>query len=263
MNTPEGSQYDRVQNIAWLTVGFVVILGMITFYFYQDIRVNHTFQQTSCTITNLKTVRYDRSVFSRHSTYAPLVQVAYEVNNMQYMNWTTASRIHPTVSLYYISEEVLKHYNINSNITCWYDPANPNIVYLEKGYHVLDALVVGVMLFILCMVLILYKLRQISVPDKTKIDFDQDYIAEGSFRIKKTFFTITYVYVGEEPLTPELLLPKFQKFSPRIKESMVRSFNRDGHFTAFAPAIARLIAIVFLAALAIVITCLLQLFVYQ
>jgi hypothetical protein len=131
---------------------------------------------------------------------------------------------------------------------------------LEKGYHVLDALVVGVVLFILCLVFILYRLRKISVPDKTTIDFDRDYLPEGSFRIKKTFFTITYVYVGEDPLTPELLLPKFQKFSPIMQESIVNSLNRDGHFTTFAPVVARFIGIAFLVALAILVACFLQFF---
>lgn len=107
----------------------IIALVMIGFTLYEDFRVNYYYTETKCLITKNSYIK------TTHEKYRSMVQVSYLVNDASYSKWISASRVNPDLDTEVLAKARLNQYPINSSVVCWFDPAHPAKVTLEKGYN--------------------------------------------------------------------------------------------------------------------------------
>ena len=101
-------------------------------------RVNHEFLETPCTIIGKGLARYASqeadSAGSFTNKWQPCLRLRYRVAGALHESWSTAlprsSRADQPTAI-----AQLAAWRLNDELTCWYDPADPNSVVLERGYN--------------------------------------------------------------------------------------------------------------------------------
>ena len=108
----------------WLVKGFVSFV-------VPEWRVNHEFVEHPCTVLEKRIGQSsDRDDGLR---YRPEIRIQYELNGETYCTWTYD--IHQAyASGRENSEAVTDRFTEHQQCTCWYDPANPRVVVLQRGY---------------------------------------------------------------------------------------------------------------------------------
>jgi len=127
----EGAFYGALL-VAGLVFGAVMLSGVAV----PEWRMNHDFLEVRGTIHGLGLLRrtFEDPPGSPHTTWQPTVRVRYAVGGIDREAW---SRPAPTSATTDRAAAVarLARYAVGAETTCWYDPQDPGIVVLERGYN--------------------------------------------------------------------------------------------------------------------------------
>lgn len=139
---------DRIikvkKNSAWINILFLLIGILFLFlsyrFFERELYAKH-FQETSCTVLDKKIVA--SHISAKRKTTKTIYYLSYIVNQTTYREWRS-----PTLAESYdeFSFTPSPQYNIDTNYSCWYDPSNPKVVILKRGYFTEAWIVFGVAL---------------------------------------------------------------------------------------------------------------------
>ena len=121
--------------IVFFTVGLMMMVGFFVYMFKTEWRINHSYIQTDCTITDKKITN---SVSDKNVIYHPLFNVKYTVDGKDYTQWISSSMFHQGSSFESYEYGIYDRYEVNKQYLCWYDPDNPYYVVLERGYSPWD-----------------------------------------------------------------------------------------------------------------------------
>jgi hypothetical protein len=122
-----------------VAIGIAFIAVAYVAYLRPEFRVNQQFRQTTCVILGKQLIMLQ----DRNGTvYRPEFQIRYRAGNKYYETSTynitgesTSGRAH--------KEEILSRYEMGQTYPCWYDPANPQVAVLVRGYSVFGFLLCG------------------------------------------------------------------------------------------------------------------------
>jgi len=120
---------------SWAAIA--VALGFLAYFALLalgDIRVYTDYRETSCSIVG-GTVRLAASTGKLRSpaTYAPIFAMRYEALGETTFSSGYASPTSVSLGVIGPSRQALERYAIGSTHPCWYDPAEPRTVLLERG----------------------------------------------------------------------------------------------------------------------------------
>lgn len=122
-----------------VAVGFVFLAIAYSTYVRPEYRVNQEFKQTEGRIIDKRLlIAQDRN----GTVYRPEFHVNYEVDGRTYNVWTyniTAD----TTSHRASQEEILNNYEIGRSYPCWYDPLDPQVAVLVRGYSAFGFILAG------------------------------------------------------------------------------------------------------------------------
>ena len=122
-----------------VAIGFVFLAVAYSAYVRPEYRVNQEFEQTEGRIIDKRLiVTQDRT----GTVYRPEFHVNYEVNGRTYDVWTyniTGESTSGRAS----NEEILNRYEIGSSYPCWYDPVEPQVAVLVRGYSTFGFILAG------------------------------------------------------------------------------------------------------------------------
>lgn len=208
---------------------FTVFAAIISYYIffpafsdlYTDIRVNSNYRETYCTVLA------KGSPSTTSSIHKPAIQVSYVVDNKTYQTWASALHTHPVTYHYDTAVKLLDRYHVKESVPCWYDPSDPNLVAMDKGYDrhnlmLLCGSLLLLFLFTFPFVFIYYTDKQAVISSKVS----------GQYKINNKFFLIEYVYLGDRPITVQDLPRELPHGSQRLKESLVMKINTNGKIVA-------------------------------
>jgi hypothetical protein len=123
---------------AFLVLGCIwLFYGFLTFV-VPEWRVNHEFAEHTCTVLD-KRIGESKDQ-DGGAVYRPEVRVEYKVKDETYTAWTyDIHTIAPGDRMAYSSQRpssaaAIEGYAANKQYVCWYDPANPRVVVLKRGY---------------------------------------------------------------------------------------------------------------------------------
>lgn len=133
-----------------VAIGLVFAAIAYAVYLRPEYRVNQEFKQTNCRIIDKRLiVARDRS----GTVYRPEFHINYEVNGRQYDIWTyniTAESTSGRAS----KEEILNNFEIGRTYPCWYDPLDPQVAVLVRGYSTFGFILAGFGMLVMLMGLV-------------------------------------------------------------------------------------------------------------
>ena len=103
-------------------------------------RVNHEFVETTCVVRGKE---IGRSGGDDGDVYRPEIQIEYEIAGKKYVT-TTYDITGAYSSGREEKEAILKQYDIGGKYTCWYDPTDPKVAVLVRGYSLFGWLMLAV-----------------------------------------------------------------------------------------------------------------------
>jgi hypothetical protein len=114
-----------------LLLGCGVLVALVVFLVVPEWRVNHEFVESRCTVI-------DKRVGERQgkegTLYRPEVYIEYRVRGKPYYAWT-----YDIGDAYSTGREeketLLERFNRGQQYPCWYDPVDPYVVVLVRGYN--------------------------------------------------------------------------------------------------------------------------------
>jgi hypothetical protein len=137
-----------------LLLGCCGVVWMLAAYVVPEWRVNHEFVETTCQV--VKTHLGERNIDGSGAVFRPEIKIRYEVAGVEYQGWhydiwyddfdqpksETLSEDQKLRKSYKYGHEAaqivldgFEPYPANHRIySCWYDPANPGVAVLVRGY---------------------------------------------------------------------------------------------------------------------------------
>lgn len=117
----------------FLLVGCAGIVVMVITLLVPEWRVNHEFVETTCVIRGKE---IGESQGEDGTVYRPEIQIEYHIAGKKYLTKTY------DITGEYSSgradkKEILKQFEIGQQYVCWYDPVDPEVAVLIRGYTVL------------------------------------------------------------------------------------------------------------------------------
>ena len=82
--------------------------------------------------------------YNQRTSFFPNISYRYEVNGKEYVNDQYAQRA-SLVNRRSLVERTVKKYPVGSKVTVFYDPQDPQVAYLEKGYGASGAIIAVVL----------------------------------------------------------------------------------------------------------------------
>jgi hypothetical protein len=138
------SQLGRAGELAFFAVFFLLGIGglvaMFAFFVIPEWRVNHEFVEHSCRVLHKRLGEIEGA---DGAVYRPEVKIEYEIEGVTYVAWTydiatalDAANSYSTgkqtkqaiLERYLVDEENPREY------PCWYDPLDPKVAVLQRGY---------------------------------------------------------------------------------------------------------------------------------
>ena len=119
-----------------LVVGIVAIILGITWLIVPEWRANHDFVETTCKIVERRIVEVPSA---NGALYQPDVKIAYEVGGRTNVLYTLDIHHFDARPALLSSREEAKaamdRFADGATVPCWYDPANPEVAVVVRGYH--------------------------------------------------------------------------------------------------------------------------------
>ncbi|HTN74884.1 MAG TPA: DUF3592 domain-containing protein [Pirellulaceae bacterium] len=113
-----------------VALGLAFVLVAYVTYLRPEMRVNREFIATDCEILDKRLmVTQDRNGTVYRPEFDIRYEVAGEVHEASTYDITSAS-----TSGRANKEDILSRFDVGSRYTCWYDPLNPRVVVLVRGY---------------------------------------------------------------------------------------------------------------------------------
>jgi len=107
--------------------GLVLILVMLVI---PEWRANHAFLEAPCVVLDKRVGRHEGGDGVR---YRPEIRIQYEVAGKRYVIWTYDLRAAYSPGEE-AAQEVLGRFAPNERHSCWYDPSDPSVAVLKRGY---------------------------------------------------------------------------------------------------------------------------------
>jgi len=126
-----GSVGEAIFFAVMLVVGCATIYFGIAWLIIPEWRVNHEFVEHPCRVVEKRVVKVpsERGIFFR-----PEVKIDYEVHGVTHLPYTYDIH-HTTRSTWDQAQSVIDGFSKGETYPCWYDPADPNIAVLVRGYQ--------------------------------------------------------------------------------------------------------------------------------
>lgn len=140
--SPSSSFKTKLLIVTIFLILFILILSPVLWFWgikiHAEWRVNHDFIMTPCIIQQkrMDTIYHPGGRRRAPSTqYLAFILVSYTVPPFSLSNWMTPTLYEKDVyDSYQHAQDELDKYNRGMSYYCWYDPANVNIIVLEKNY---------------------------------------------------------------------------------------------------------------------------------
>jgi hypothetical protein len=131
-----GSAGEAGFHAALLVIGSLTLAWIIQNLVVQQWRVNYEFIEQPCVVldTNLGSRRQDSG-----RVYRPEIKIRYEVDGRAYTTWTHDIATARDMSESYTSdraaaEAVRDQFSVGAQYLCWYDPTDPIVAVVSRGY---------------------------------------------------------------------------------------------------------------------------------
>ena len=130
-----GSVGEAVFWAALLLLGCAGAALLVLNFVLPEWRVNHEFIETTCKVLDK---RIGEKASKDGPLYRPDIKIEYEVGGVRYSDW------HYDIHRSYFNDRstaqaILDRLDVSSKsgqpLPCWYDPRNPRVVVLERGYR--------------------------------------------------------------------------------------------------------------------------------
>ncbi len=126
-----GSVGEAVFFAAMLLVGCAGIVSGIVWLIIPEWRVNHGFVEIACKVIEKRVVPVQGE---KGMLFRPEVKIDYEVQGVTYSPWTYDIH-HTSRGSEAEAQAVIDGFREQQTYACWYDPADPNIAVLVRGYQ--------------------------------------------------------------------------------------------------------------------------------
>ncbi len=122
---------------ALLLAGAVVFVGLLYGIVFPEWRANHEFVEHTCAVLDKRLAQRDNH---DDKLYRPEVKIRYDINGRSITAWTyDIATVTDAANSYSArqdqAEAVLGQFARGQQYRCWYDPAQPEIVVLVRGYR--------------------------------------------------------------------------------------------------------------------------------
>jgi hypothetical protein len=111
-------------------LGCVFLYNFLGTWFLPTWRVNHAFVEHTCTVRDK---RISEKTEGQLTQYLPEVRIEYQVGATSYATWAYA-----LPNSYYANkeevQEIVGRFQADHEYPCWYDPDNPQVAVLVRGY---------------------------------------------------------------------------------------------------------------------------------
>ena len=131
-----GSAGEAVFFAVLLLIGCGALAALVLLLVVPEWRVNRVFVENTCKV---RKTEIQEKLNGESATYQARVNVRHEVDGVVYGAWTYDIATARDLASSYSSrrqdqQEVLDRFIIDREYSCWYDPADPNLVVLVRGY---------------------------------------------------------------------------------------------------------------------------------
>lgn len=173
-----------------------------------DYNVNYRYQQAQCRVVSHKLEKYRPSLKGgvARRMFSALIGVEFAVNSQQYQVWALGSRMYTRKVRGQTAQSIFSTFPKDIVVPCWYDPASPaTTLVLEQGYHTASiAFLIGLALYLIANLFFFYVPRTKHILPKGKVD------RSGLFKVNTTLLTNEYYYIGNVPVTKDILPPELK-----------------------------------------------------
>jgi hypothetical protein len=114
-----------------LLLGCGGLVALLVFLVVPEWRVNHEFVETTCRVEQKRLGQTDAE---DGTLYRPELKIEYQVQGVTYHSPWTYDIGHAYSSGREDKEAILAGFTSGKQYTCWYDPADPYVVVLVRGY---------------------------------------------------------------------------------------------------------------------------------
>jgi len=108
-------------------VGLVIVLNRVV---VPEWRTNHQFVEHRCTVLD---ARLGEQKTEDGTLCRPEIRIQYTVDGQKYVVWTY-SKSWQYSSNRAVEQAILERYPLGPEYVCWYDPADPSVAVLVRGY---------------------------------------------------------------------------------------------------------------------------------
>lgn len=115
-----------------LLLGCVGLVAAVVFLVVPEWRVNHEFIETTCRIEQKRVGQIESE---EGALYRPELKLEYQVDGQPYHSVWTYDIRNAYSSGREEEEAKLNRFDLHKQYPCWYDPADPYVVVLVRGYH--------------------------------------------------------------------------------------------------------------------------------
>lgn len=137
--TPQTRRQGPSFSMVFFGVGLAFGVVAYVTYLRPEMRVNQEFVEATCTVVEKRLViMQDRNGV----VYRPEFLIRYRVGERQYETRTydiTSASTSGRAS----KEEILSKFTVGERYSCWYDPLNPQVAVLVRGYTAFAFVLVG------------------------------------------------------------------------------------------------------------------------
>ncbi len=126
-----GSVGEAIFFAVMLVVGCAGIVFGIVWLIVPEWRVNHGFVEHTCKVIEK---RVDEVPSEKGLLFRPEVKIDYEVQGVTYSPYTYDIH-HTTRSTRDEAQAAIDRFTVGQTYPCWYDPADPSIAVLVRGYQ--------------------------------------------------------------------------------------------------------------------------------
>ncbi len=117
----------------FFVVGCVAMAVMVSMFVWPEFRANRQFAQTKCDVVAKRLIERKAADDTSSATYLPEMRIRYDADGQRRYMWTydVARTYSPDKEAV---QAILDRFEIGKRYDCWYDPIDPQMVVLVRGY---------------------------------------------------------------------------------------------------------------------------------
>jgi len=127
-----GSVGEAIFFTVMLVVGCAAIFFGVACLIVPEWRVNHGFVEHTCKVVEKQVVEVPSE---KGLLFQPVFKIDYQIQGKTYLQKTYYDIHHSTRSTRDQARAVIEGFSVGETYPCWYDPADPNITVLVRGYQ--------------------------------------------------------------------------------------------------------------------------------